>query len=241
MRRPVSVRVFCSGHFPEPLARQLLALTRRCDGDFVPPLSWRHRLGQEIRDLGPQAGANVEKYVDSLLELAHLVVLVQDERLVGHCAYYWPWMWRGTEHVYVSTAVVAPSHRDRGLSTRMGRRVVARALRRRVPLLAKTWSTNQAWAPWPAGAESIRSCATSAAQASTPSTGARTPLAPWLPWVSFSPMPAPPNVPRHFRENPRHPLRPDGYVAAVHAHTHATDLVVDQAMSTLIRAPGRVG
>lgn len=144
MRRPVSVRVLRSGHLPEPLARQLLALTRRCDGDFVPPLSWRHRLGQELRDLGPQAGANVEKYVDSLLELAHLVVLVQDERLVGHCAYYWPWMWRGTEHVYVSTAVVAPSHRDRGLSTRMGRRVVAHALRRRVPLLAKTWSTNQA-------------------------------------------------------------------------------------------------
>lgn len=132
------------GTFPSPLARQLLALTRRCDGDFVPPLSWRHRLGQELRDLGPQAGANVEKYVDSLLELAHLVVLVQDELLVGYCAYYWPWMWRGTEHVYVSTAVVAPSHRGRGLSTRMGRRVVARALRRRVPLLAKTWSTNQA-------------------------------------------------------------------------------------------------
>lgn len=132
------------GTFPSPLARQLLALTRRCDGDFVPPLSWRHRLGQELRDLGPQAGANVEKYVDSLLELAHLVVLVQDELLVGYCAYYWPWMWRGTEHVYVSTAVVAPSHRGRGLSTRMGRRVVAHALRRRVPLLAKTWSTNQA-------------------------------------------------------------------------------------------------
>lgn len=132
------------GTFPSPLARQLLALTRRCDGDFVPPLSWRHRLGQELRDLGPQAGANVEKYVDSLLELAHLVVLVQDELLVGYCAYYWPWMWRGTEHVYVSTAVVAPSHRGRGLSTRMGRRVVAYALRRRVPLLAKTWSTNQA-------------------------------------------------------------------------------------------------
>ena len=144
MRRPVSVRVLRSGHLPEPLARQLLALTRRCDGDFVPPLSWRHRLGQELRDLGPQAGANVEKYVNSLLELAHLVVLVQDERLVGYCAYYWPWMWRGTEHVYVSTAVVAPSHRGRGLSTRMGRRVVAHALRRRVPLLAKTWSTNQA-------------------------------------------------------------------------------------------------
>lgn len=132
------------GTFPSPLARQLLALTRRCDGDFVPPLSWRHRLGQELRDLGPQAGANVEKYVDSLLELAHLVVLVQDELLVGYCAYYWPWMWRGTEHVYVSTAVVAPSHRGRGLSTRTGRRVAARALRRRVPLLAKTWSTNQA-------------------------------------------------------------------------------------------------
>lgn len=144
MRRPVSVRVLRSGHLPEPLARQLLALTRRCDGDFVQPLSWRHRLGQELRDLGPQAGANVEKYVNSLLELAHLVVLVQDERLVGYCAYYWPWMWRGTEHVYVSTAVVAPSHRGRGLSTRMGRRVVAHALRRRVPLLAKTWSTNQA-------------------------------------------------------------------------------------------------
>lgn len=144
MRRPVSVRVLRSGHLPEPLARQLLALTRRCDGDFVPPLSWRHRLGQELRDLGLQAGANVEKYVNSLLELAHLVVLVQDERLVGYCAYYWPWMWRGTEHVYVSTAVVAPSHRGRGLSTRMGRRVVAHALRRRVPLLAKTWSTNQA-------------------------------------------------------------------------------------------------
>lgn len=144
MRRPVSVRVFRSGHLPEPLARQLLALTRRCDGDFVPPPSWRHRLGQELRDLGPQAGANVEKYVNSLLELAHLVVLVQDERLVGYCAYYWPWMWRGTEHVYVSTAVVAPGHRGRGLSTRMGRRVVAHALRRRVPLLAKTWSTNQA-------------------------------------------------------------------------------------------------
>lgn len=63
---------------------------------------------------------------------------------MGYCAYYWPWMWRGTEHVYVSTAVVAPSHRGRGLSTRMGRRVVAHALRRRVPLLAKTWSTNQA-------------------------------------------------------------------------------------------------
>ena len=63
---------------------------------------------------------------------------------MGYCAYYWPWMWRGTEHVYVSTAVVAPSHRGRGLSTRTGRRVVARALRRRVPLLAKTWSTNQA-------------------------------------------------------------------------------------------------
>lgn len=144
MRRPVSVRVFCSGHFPEPLARQLLALTRRCDGDFVPLCPGATGSVRSSATSALRPGRTSRSYVDSLLELAHLVVLVQDERLVGHCAYYWPWMWRGTEHVYVSTAVVAPSHRDRGLSTRMGRRVVARALRRRVPLLAKTWSTNQA-------------------------------------------------------------------------------------------------
>jgi len=53
--QPLPVRLPRSGPLPEPLARQLLALTRRCDGDFVPPLSWRHRLGQELRDLGPQA------------------------------------------------------------------------------------------------------------------------------------------------------------------------------------------
>lgn len=144
MRRPVSVRVYRPGHLPQSLARQLLSLTRRCDEDFVPPLSWRHQLGQDLRGLGPRDAGGVEDYVDSLLELAHLVVLIQDGRLVGYCAYYWPWIWRGTEHVYVSTAVVAPSHRGRGLSTRMGRRVVVQALRRRVPLLAKTWSTNKA-------------------------------------------------------------------------------------------------
>lgn len=144
MRRPVSVRVYRPGHLPQSLARQLLSLTRRCDEDFVPPLSWRHQLGQDLRGLGPRDAGGVEDYVDSLLELAHLVVLIQHGRLVGYCAYYWPWIWRGTEHVYVSTAVVAPSHRGRGLSTRMGRRVVVQALRRRVPLLAKTWSTNKA-------------------------------------------------------------------------------------------------
>lgn len=144
MRRPVSVRVFCSGHFPEPLARQLLALTRRCDGDFVPLCPGATGSVRSSATSALRPGRTSRSYVDSLLELAHLVVLVQDERLVGYCAYYWPWMWRGTEHVYVSTAVVAPSHRGRGLSTRMGRRVVAHALRRRVPLLAKTWSTNQA-------------------------------------------------------------------------------------------------
>ena len=144
MRRPVSVRVYRPGHLPQSLARQLLSLTRRCDEDFVPPLSWRHQLGQDLRGLGPRDAGGVVDYVDSLLELAHLVVLIQDGRLVGYCAYYWPWIWRGTEHVYVSTAVVAPSHRGRGLSTRMGRRGVVQALRRRVPLLAKTWSTNKA-------------------------------------------------------------------------------------------------
>lgn len=144
MRRPVSVRVFRSGHLPEPLARQLLALTRRCDGDFVPPCPGATGSVRSSATSALRPGRTSRSYVDSLLELAHLIVLVQDERLVGYCAYYWPWMWRGTEHVYASTAVVAPSHRGRGLSTRMGRRVVARALRRRVPLLAKTWSTNQA-------------------------------------------------------------------------------------------------
>ncbi|WP_026407682.1 GNAT family N-acetyltransferase [Actinomyces gerencseriae] len=144
MRRPVSVRVLRSGHLPEPLARQLLALTRRCDGDFVPLCPGATGSVRSSATSALRPGRTSRSYVDSLLELAHLVVLVQDERLVGYCAYYWPWMWRGTEHVYVSTAVVAPSHRGRGLSTRTGRRVVARALRRRVPLLAKTWSTNQA-------------------------------------------------------------------------------------------------
>lgn len=144
MRRPVSVRVLRSGHLPEPLARQLLALTRRCDGDFVPLCPGATGSVRSSATSALRPGRTSRSYVDSLLELAHLVVLVQDELLVGYCAYYWPWMWRGTEHVYVSTAVVAPSHRGRGLSTRMGRRVVAHALRRRVPLLAKTWSTNQA-------------------------------------------------------------------------------------------------
>lgn len=144
MRRPVSVRVLRSGHLPEPLARQLLALTRRCDGDFVPLCPGATGSVRSSATSALRPGRTSRSYVDSLLELAHLIVLVQDERLVGYCAYYWPWMWRGTEHVYVSTAVVAPSHRGRGLSTRTGRRVVARALRRRVPLLAKTWSTNQA-------------------------------------------------------------------------------------------------
>ena len=144
MRRPVSVRVLRSGHLPEPLARQLLALTRRCDGDFVPLCPGATGSVRSSATSALRPGRTSRSYVDSRLERAHLVVLVQDERLVGYCADYWPWMWRGTEHVYVSTAVVAPSHRGRGLSTRMGRRVVAHALRRRVPLLAKTWSTNQA-------------------------------------------------------------------------------------------------
>ena len=135
MRRPVSVRVLRSGHLPEPLARQLLALTRRCDGDFVPLCPGATGSVRSSATSALRPGRTSRSYVDSLLELAHLIVLVQDERLVGYCAYYWPWMWRGTEHVYVSTAVVAPSHRGRGLSTRTGRRV---------PLLAKTWSTNQA-------------------------------------------------------------------------------------------------
>ena len=132
------------GTFPSPLARQLLALTRRCDGDFVPLCPGATGSVRSSATSALRPGRTSRSYVDSLLELAHLVVLVQDELLVGYCAYYWPWMWRGTEHVYVSTAVVAPSHRGRGLSTRTGRRVVAHALRRRVPLLAKTWSTNQA-------------------------------------------------------------------------------------------------
>lgn len=144
MRRSVLVRLYRPGSLPEPMAGQLLELTRLCDRDFVPPLSWCHQLGQDLRGLGPREGGGVEEYVDSLLELAHLVVLVEGGRVVGYCAYYWPWIWRGEEHVYVSTAVVAPDRRGRGLSARMGRRVVWWALRRRVALVAETWSTNRA-------------------------------------------------------------------------------------------------
>ena len=118
MRRPVSVRVLRSGHLPEPLARQLLALTRRCDGDFVPLCPGATGSVRSSATSALRPGRTSRSYVDSLLELAHLVVLVQDELLVGYCAYYWPWMWRGTEHVYVSTAVVAPSHRGRGTRRR---------------------------------------------------------------------------------------------------------------------------
>ena len=135
--------VYTPGTLPEVVGQEIYSLMETCDNDFVPPLSSRSQIGQE--DWTERAAsANVDMYFDSLVARTHIVTARRGNDLAGFCAYERPYTWFNREYLYVSTAVVAPSWRGRGVSREFMTPVLRAALVSRLPILAKTWSTNEA-------------------------------------------------------------------------------------------------
>lgn len=129
------------GRVPASVRDRLHDLVETSDRDFVPPLSWRAAIGESTW-AAQSLGRGVEPYFASLMTQAEIITAGCDRTIVGFCAFQYPHAWRGRDYLYVSTAIIAPAFRGRHITSRFVLPIVLTALRHRVPILAKTWSSN---------------------------------------------------------------------------------------------------
>ncbi|MFC2625142.1 MAG: hypothetical protein ACFN0W_11290 [Propionibacterium acidifaciens] len=129
------------GRVPASVRDRLHDLVETSDRDFVPPLSWRAAIGESTW-AAQSLGRGVEPYFASLMARAEIITVGCDRTIAGFCAFQYPCAWRGRDYLYVSTAIIAPAFRGRRLTSRFVPPIALTALRHRVPILAKTWSSN---------------------------------------------------------------------------------------------------
>ncbi len=125
-----------SGFVPE--LRELLI---QADREFVPPLSQRCSTTQSVL-AGEASGNGIDAYFD---EMQHQPVILALENGVaaGFMAFKQDYLCeqiRQTPNLYVSTAVVAPQFRGRGLMTAFYKTVMDQFPG--VPVFTRTWSSN---------------------------------------------------------------------------------------------------
>lgn len=123
--------------------RELLVL---CDNDFLPPLSKRESTSQaDLSGIGV-AQTSVERYLDGIKEQCTLVTR-KGGKVVGFLSFKMDYTSEDIAgstlpNIYITTVIVHPDERGKGLSKEMYLRVTNRFKDRRI--FTRTWSTNNA-------------------------------------------------------------------------------------------------
>ncbi len=132
---------------PEEYENQVWELLKLADHEFIPPLSARHSTtqgnllpGREDANRGPV------EYFDSL-KAQRICLYIADGTVAGFISYI-------ADHLlkistvsdallvnYVSTVIVHPSYRGRGITEKLYREMLRET---KLPLATRTWSTNYA-------------------------------------------------------------------------------------------------
>ena len=126
----------------QPFLEKLLRL---CDHEFVPPLSSRASTTQS--ELSPtQSGSGVESYCSVMME-QNILCALEGDKLAGFVSYR-------NDHtcpeigidllpnIYISTLIVSPEFRGKGLTAQMYEILFAKYFDKRI--LTRTWSENHA-------------------------------------------------------------------------------------------------
>lgn len=133
----------------ETIREELRKLLILCDSEFVPPLSNRSSTTQkDLSSSNAQSSdsAGIDAYLQGLME-QELLCAIDEGKLAGFVSYRYdyacPEICEDTlPNIYVSTLIVSPDHRRKGLTTRMYSYLFDKFSDRRV--FTRTWSENLA-------------------------------------------------------------------------------------------------
>ena len=131
--------------------RQLYDLLIECDGDFVPPLSFRRSTTQAALSGSEHNPDGVRDYFNALIA-QHVVLCAGNGRIAGFLSFRPEYtcgaLSDGATYCYLSTMAVSHACRGQHISPRLYRAAMdwAREHLPGCPVLLRTWSTNRAQA-----------------------------------------------------------------------------------------------
>ena len=127
---------------------QVYELLKKCDKEFVPPLSQRNSTSQKA--LNHTAPAQEEAPNSYFFELCNQpVIIVADQgQVLGFMSFIVDYTCADVENdipsIYVTTVIVDPDHRGTGLTRKMYGELMELAAARGKSISTRTWSTNLA-------------------------------------------------------------------------------------------------
>ena len=127
---------------------QVYELLKKCDQEFVPPLSARNSTSQKRLTGEDLDRESVPK--SYFLELCNqpVIICAEDDRLIGFMSYINNYICSDVENatpgIYVTTIIVDPDHRGKSLTAKMYDELVELATVRGKHISTRTWSTNHA-------------------------------------------------------------------------------------------------
>lgn len=128
----------------ESQKQDIWALLVAADAEFVPPLSSRTQTTQTALS-GGEAGASPRQYFLGLLQQSFLLT-EENGRVVGFLSFRPAYRFEknGMDFVcnYISTIIVAKSHRKQGLTSKMYGKLFE--ISGKTPIVTRTWSENAA-------------------------------------------------------------------------------------------------
>lgn len=127
---------------------QVYELLKKCDREFVPPLSQRTSTTQSVLDdaLSDEHG-EPRSYFQQLCGQSVLLAMEQDQ-LLGFMSFRGQHICEDVQDqvntIYVTTVIVEPMYRGQGLTQTMYQELMGIAQSRNLPISTRTWSTNDA-------------------------------------------------------------------------------------------------
>lgn len=127
---------------------QVYALLKQCDHEFVPPLSQRTSTTQQTLDnsSSPREAAP-DSYFQVLQEQSVILCISQDS-LLGFMSFRKKHVCEDVPNdlptIYVTTVIVDPQHRGKGLTEAMYKQLLTVAQAHSSSVSTRTWSTNHA-------------------------------------------------------------------------------------------------
>ncbi len=121
---------------------QVYTLLSQCDREFVPPLSQRTSTTQSVLTGGEESDQGLQSYFQNLLNQP-VILATEGSQLLGFMSFIGDFICQDAEDnvvtAYVSTVIVAPPHRGKGLTRQMYEKLLCLTA---LPISTRTWSTN---------------------------------------------------------------------------------------------------
>ena len=125
---------------------QVYELLKKCDKEFVPPLSHRTSTTQQnLSDFASDEQNEPTAYFQQLCSQS-IILAMEQEKVLGFMSFRNHHVCDEVEDhiptIYVSTVIVDPAHRGKGLSLGMYQTLIGIAQERNLPISTRTWSGN---------------------------------------------------------------------------------------------------